>query len=122
MKTGNVHILVVDDDRRICNYVAKILSSRDWEVDTAFNGEDALQLAHKTSYDVMVLDYRMPGMDGAELYRRIREEQPDVRGVFLTAFPTIDTVYPAMEAGGDRVLAKPVDPNELVRTVAEQLV
>jgi two-component system response regulator HydG len=121
METYEVNILIVDDEPRTCSYVARILSKKGWGVDTALNGPQALELVGRRKYNAVVLDYRLPGMDGAELCRRIRESQPDVRGVFLTGYPTIDTVYPAVAAGAERVLAKPVDPAELVRTLEEQL-
>lgn len=121
METRSVNILIVDDEPRTCSYVAKILSNRGWRVDTALNGPQALKLVGQTKYDAVVLDYRLPGMDGAELCRHIRAAQPDVRGVFLTGYPTIDTIYPAVAAGAERVLAKPVDPAELVHTLEEQL-
>jgi DNA-binding response OmpR family regulator len=121
MESGKINILVVDDDKNIRNYVATILSSRGWRVDTACDGPSALRLARRTTYDAVVLDYRMPGMDGAELCRRIREAQPGVRGVLLTGFPTINTVFPTIEAGAQRVLAKPVRPDELIRTLEEEL-
>ena len=117
-----VSIIVVDDDKNMCIYLSKILSvKRDWQVDIAWKGTMALELAKVNAYDAAVLDYRMPGMDGAELCRLLREAQPGLRAVFLTAYPQIDTVFPAMEAGADRVLSKPVDPAELVRALEEQL-
>jgi CheY-like chemotaxis protein len=87
----------------------------------AENGPASLDLAQKKTYDAVVLDYRMPGMDGVEVCRRIRELQPEIRQVFLTGFPSINTVYPAIEAGADHVLAKPVDPAELLRVLEEEL-
>jgi response regulator RpfG family c-di-GMP phosphodiesterase len=60
-------------------------------------------------------------MKGAELCRHIREVQPDVREIFLTGMPNITTVYQAMESGAERVLSKPVAPQELVRAIEEQL-
>ena len=121
MKSHDVHILVVDDDHRTCVYLSQILEMEGWGVDSAADGDAALELARRKRYDAVVLDYRMPGMGGAELCRRIHEIQPDAREVFLTGFPTIDTVYPAFQAGGHRVLSKPVDPRELVRVLEEQL-
>ncbi len=121
METKTISILVVDDDGAVRARVTEIFSSRNWQVDTAEDGPSALALVEQQPYDVVVLDYRMPGMNGAELCRRIRELQPDVRGVLLTGFPTIDAVYPAMQAGADHVLAKPVDGAELLRVVEQEL-
>jgi CheY-like chemotaxis protein len=121
MNTENVNILVVDDDNNTRNYVAKILSMKEWQVDTAGDGPNALQLVRGKKYDAVVLDFRMPGMDGAELCRRIRKLQPNVHGVFLTGFANINTVFPAIQAGGERVLAKPVNPKELIQVLEEQL-
>ena len=121
METKTISILVVDDDEATRAYVTEIFSSRNWRVDVAEDGPSSLALVEQQPYDVVVLDYRMPGMNGAELCRRIREFQPDVREVLLTGFPTIDTVYPAIEAGADQILAKPVDRAELLRVVEQEL-
>ena len=121
MDTKKVSILVVDDDEATRLYVAKILSLKNWRVDVAEDGPTSLDLVQKRSYDAVVLDYRMPGMDGAELCRRIRQIQPEIREVLLTGYPSIDTVYPAIEAGADHVLAKPVDPAELLQILEEEL-
>ena len=119
--TTTTSILVVGDDEETCTYVAKILSARDWQTDRAWIGSKALELARHNAYDAIVFDYRKPGMDGAEVCRRIREAQPRARNVFVTGTPGIDSVFRAVEAGADRVLAKPVDPAELVRVLEEQL-
>lgn len=119
--TRKSKILVVDDDRVTRNYVASILTNNKWDVDTAKDGPSALSLVRDHKYDVIVLDFRMPGMDGAELCRRIRKYQPNVYSVFMTGFTNINTVYPAMAAGGERVLSKPVDPSELIHVIEEQL-
>lgn len=121
MASTLVNILIVADDEEACVHVANILSARDWRTDTAWVASKALDLARKNAYDAVVFDFRRPGLDGADLCRRIRETQPNVHQVFLTGTPRIDTVYQAMEAGAERVLAKPVDPTELVQVLEEQL-
>ena len=112
-------ILIVDDDRSSCEILAKILSLRGYHVDVAFDGRTALDLVQKKTYGLALIDYRMPGMDGVELYRRIRQMRPDVVGVFVTGFPTIDTVYPAIAVGVERVIAKPAGSNELIQVIEE---
>jgi CheY-like chemotaxis protein len=120
MESKQFDILVVDD-KDTCIYVMKILSvKKDWQVDIAWNSRMALEFVRKRAYDAVVIGHRMPGMDGVDLCWRIRVSQPGVHAVFLTKCPTIDTVYPAIEAGAERVLAKPFDPGELVRVLEEQ--
>ena len=76
-------------------------------------GPEALELVASRPYALAVLDYQMPGMNGVELYQKIREVRGDVAAIFLTAFTTLDTVYPAIAAGAERILAKPVRSDEL---------
>lgn len=112
-------ILVVDDDRATCVMIAKMLSLRGYAVDVAHDGQDALEKIQEKEYALALIDYRMPGMDGVELYRRVRQVRPEVAGVFLTGYPTIDTVFPAIEVGVERVLAKPADSDELFEVVEQ---
>ncbi len=119
MTTETIKILVVGDDEEGCTYLANMLSAKHWQSDIAWIGSKALELARKSVYDAIVFDYRRPGHDGAEVCRRIRGSQPSARHVFMTGTTNIETVYLAVEAGADRVLAKPVDPIELVRVLEE---
>ncbi|MGA2621162.1 MAG: response regulator [Thermoguttaceae bacterium] len=112
-------ILIVDDDRSSCEILSKILALRGYQVDTAADGHSALDLIRQREYGLALIDYRMPGMDGVELYRRIREMRPNLVGVFVTGFPTIDTVYPAVSVGVQRVLAKPAGSGELLSVIEE---
>ena len=73
-------ILIVDDDRSSCEIIAKILSLRSYDVDVAYNGHTALELIQERDYGLALIDYRMPGMDGVELYRKIRELRPNLCG------------------------------------------
>lgn len=116
---GRSRILVVDDDRDHCELLSKILVLRRYEVDVALNGPDALELAEHHAYRLALIDYRMPGMNGIELYTRIRKLRPGLVGIFLTGYPSIDTVYPAIGAGVERILAKPPDLDELFELVEQ---
>jgi DNA-binding NtrC family response regulator len=112
-------ILIVDDDRSSCEIIAKILSLRSYDVDVAYSGPAALDLIRERDYGLALIDYRMPGMDGVELYRKIRELRPDLVGVFVTGFPTIDTIYPAISVGVKRVIGKPAGSDELLSVIEE---
>jgi DNA-binding response OmpR family regulator len=119
--TATINILIVGDDEETCTYLAKIISAKHWRTDTTWIGSKALELARQNVYDAVVFDYRKPGLDGAEVCRRIRASLPDARHIFMTGTTNIETVYHAVEAGADRVLAKPVEPTELVHVLEEQL-
>lgn len=108
-------VLVVDDDRSNSEIVSRVLAAHGYAVDTAPNGQAALELVKRHPYRLAVVDYQMPGMNGVEFFRSARELRPDLRGVFLTAYANINTVFPAIEAGVERVLAKPLDSRELIR-------
>jgi two-component system response regulator HydG len=112
-------ILVVDDDRSNCEVVSRKLSNYGYHVDVAHNSKAALEMVKHDSYRLALLDYLMPDMNGVDLYRRITELQPNVKGVFLTAHANINTIYPAISAGVERILAKPVDFNELIPYIEE---
>jgi CheY-like chemotaxis protein len=94
-----------------------VLSAQGYDVDVANDGETALPLVKNQHYDVAVVDYQMPGMNGAEFFREARLEQPDLRGVFLTAYANINNVFSAIDAGATRVLAKPLVAGDLIRLV-----
>ena len=111
-------VLIVDDDRGVCDVVARLLSENGYTVDAAFDGDAALSMLAQRPYALAILDYRMQDMDGVEVYRRAKEFRPELVGVLLTAWTTIDVVFPAMSVGFARVLAKPVDARILLRIVA----
>ncbi len=111
----NPRVLVVDDDRSNSEIVSRVLAAHGYQVDIAGDGQAALELVKQHPYRLAVVDYQMPGMNGVELFRRAREVQPQLRGVFLTAYANINTVFPAIEAGVERVLAKPLNSRELIQ-------
>lgn len=112
-------ILVVDDDRSVLRAVKEILVKAHYEVETTDDTTTALRLAGSKRFDMAVLDYQMPGIDGVELFRQLHEQQPEMTGVLLTSYPTIDKVFPAVDSGFARILAKPVNASELLPTAAE---
>lgn len=107
-------ILVVDDEPDTCANLRDILTEFGYRVDTAQEGESALELARRHRYDVALLDYKMPGMDGVELLRRLRAANRETIGMMLTAYATIDTARSARDAGAWEILAKPVDIMKLL--------
>lgn len=114
-------VLVVDDEPDICDNLRDILTDMGYEVDTATDGPHALERVRAKNYDVALLDLKMPGMDGLELYRRIKELRAGTVAMIVTAYATAATAQAALEAGAWRVLSKPVDLPQLMAEINSAL-
>jgi len=119
--THHPTILVVDDDVDTCRNLSDILTDLGYHVDVAHDGPSALELVRRTAYDVALLDLRMPGMDGLELFHRIRQLRSGTVGIIVTAYAGTDTTERALAAGAWQVLAKPVDFARLLGLVEEAI-
>jgi CheY-like chemotaxis protein len=121
MSTHNPTLLVVDDDVDTCRNLSDILTDLGYKVDTAHDGLSALELVRKNTYDIALLDLKMPGMDGLELYRRIKELSSGTVAMVVTAYASSATAEEALTAGAWQVLSKPVDFPKLLALVGEAL-
>ena len=125
MATKLKRILIVDDDVDILANLSDILTDIGYDIDTATSGEAALvkinaeETKTNGSYDLFLLDFKMPGMDGVELYLQMREVNPTVRAILITAYAGEDGVQRAFDAGTWKVLRKPVDIQQLLGVIAE---
>lgn len=115
----NARVLVVDDNQQNLALAKATLEMEDYEVVLASNGADALRCFEQQTPDCILLDVRMPGMDGPATCRRLRALPggSDVPIVFLTASRDVDTFDAALAAGGDDFVTKPVQPTEMVLRV-----
>lgn len=102
-------ILVVDDDHDACRNLSDILTDLGYAVETAHDGRGALELVRQKSFDVALLDYKMPGMDGLTLYREIKRLSPATVAMMITAYVSGASSEDARHAGMWKVLPKPVD-------------
>ncbi len=112
-------ILVVDDNEDARVMLGKLLEAYGFDVALAADGPEALSRLELQRFAIAIIDYKMPGMNGVDLFRRMRKARPDLAAVFLTGYTTIDVVYPAIEAGVLHVLSKPVDFQELLPILEE---
>lgn len=110
-------VLIVDDDPALRAVWTDILSDAGLEVDTAASGAEAVTKLDQAGYDVILSDVSMPGMDGIELLKRVREHDLDVPVVLMTGGPSLASAIEAVEYGAFRYLAKPIDARELVAVV-----
>ncbi|MGD9856380.1 MAG: response regulator [Planctomycetaceae bacterium] len=119
MNGSRATVLVVDDDLDTCRNLQDILTDLDYEVETAQDGPAALELVRQRPFDVALLDLKMPGTDGLELYREIRRLRSGTVTMIVSAFATPETTSEALSAGAWHVLSKPVDFSRLLPLIAE---
>ncbi|HIE51564.1 MAG TPA: response regulator transcription factor [Armatimonadetes bacterium] len=115
-------ILVVDDDADILLACAEGLPAYGYEVMTISRGEQALQILKTRSFDAVILDWFLPGMDGTEVLKKIRHEiAPEVPVLMLTAFGSLESCVEHLRLGASGYLAKPFNIGELARELARLL-
>lgn len=114
-------ILVVDDDVDTCRNLSDILTDLGHQVDIAHNGESALELVKRKSYDLALLDLKMPGMDGLTLYREIKKCRAGTLAIIVTAYAGGTVKEEALATGILQILPKPVDFPKLLQLVDEAL-
>jgi len=117
----HARLLVVDDEPKICDLFQAIFKSDEYEVETRRNGNEALRNLRNTPYDLVITDIKMPGMDGFELVRRIKELDHGLPVIIITGYATVDTAVRALREGADDYLTKPFSIAEVRRVVAEVL-
>jgi CheY-like chemotaxis protein len=120
-KPAGPSLLVVDDDLDTCRNLSDILGDLGYHVETAHDGFSALELIRRKAFDVALLDLKMPGMDGLELYREIKRLRAGTVAIIVSAFASEATRREALAAGAWQVLAKPVDFPRLLGLVDEAL-
>lgn len=106
-------VLMVDDDATLLRSVARVLKSRGYDVTTAATGEEAVTLVANRRFDVVLSDISMPGIDGIQLLRKLRESDLLVPFILMTGEPAISTAVEAIEYGVFRYLTKPLAPDML---------
>jgi DNA-binding NtrC family response regulator len=114
-------ILIVDDELSVRQSLREWFLEDGWAVTTAENGNAALQLMDDGPYDIVLLDLKMPGMDGITVQKRIRELDKDACVIILTAFASVETAVEALKLGAFDYVTKPVDPDDLSNLVRNAL-
>ena len=106
-------ILVVDDEMIVCESCRRILEEEGYEVEAALSGKEAFEKMKANSFDIVITDLKMPGIDGMEVLRTFRKEYPDSIIIMITGFSTVETAVEAMKLGAFDYIPKPFTPDEV---------
>jgi len=109
-----IKVLIVDDEEIVCLSYLRSLTGAHCNVEVAWNGVEALLALEQHRFDLVLLDLRMPGMDGMSVLRTIKQKWPETQVVVITGYPNIETAKEAVRQGAYGYLAKPVGPDEVI--------
>lgn len=109
-----MHILIVDDEQEFLELMQNRLHKRGFSVITAGTGEAALESVRRENFDAMVLDVKMPGIDGLEVLRRAKQIRPELPVILLTGHASTEAAIMGVESGAVDYLLKPVPINDLI--------
>ncbi|MDR1166770.1 MAG: sigma-54 dependent transcriptional regulator [Deltaproteobacteria bacterium] len=121
MTAANPHILIVDDEEHIRKIMSIMLKKKGYACETAASGEEALGKFQEASFDAVITDLKMPGVDGLGLLSRLKELEPDIIVIVVTAFATMETAILAMKAGAYDYISKPFNEEEIVLVLEKAL-
>jgi len=108
-------ILIVDDDRDICEIISNFLKEEGYTVNVAYDGESALRRIKTERYDLMILEYNLPGIAGLQVLEEVLQIKPSLAAIVISAFGNGSVRSKAKELGAYDFLDKPFDINELLK-------
>ncbi|MCA1785913.1 MAG: sigma-54 dependent transcriptional regulator, partial [Desulfobacteraceae bacterium] len=106
-------ILLVEDDEKMNQRLVYVLSKQGYAVTSVDTGEKALEQIKETGFDLVLSDFKLPGIDGSQLLRAVKQYDPDMMFIMITAYGTVDTAVAAMKQGAEDYILKPFDMEEL---------
>src|SRR3972149_5228023 len=120
-KKATARLLIVDDELVVRDSLGKWFVSEGYHVRAVESARQALEALVRESFDVALIDIKMPGMDGMELQNRLRELDPDLLVIIMTGYASVETAVQALKRGAYDYITKPFDPDELAHLVAKAL-
>ncbi|MBE7552527.1 MAG: response regulator [Anaerolineales bacterium] len=114
-------IIIVDDETDVLDLCKRILEVKGYQVTTARDGREVIEVAKKERFDLLLTDIRMPGMSGLEVAQKVKQFAPDVICVTMTGFSTMDMAIEALKLGIDEFIMKPFSPDELSMAISKAL-
>jgi DNA-binding response OmpR family regulator len=119
--SDNKVVLIVDDDKSVLRTFSKLLQKSGYDVETAETGKEALEKANKQTYDVVLVDFRLPDIDGTDLLGKMHDKTLNAVKIMITGLPSLDLGTKALDLGIDAYVVKPVSPSDLLSLISEKL-
>lgn len=116
-KSAPARILVIDDEKVICDGCRFALADKGHQVDFCLTGKSGIETAENGSYDLLLLDIKLPDIDGLDILRHLRQVKPDLIIVVMTGYASVQNAVKVMKAGGFDYLTKPFTDDELILAV-----
>ena len=110
-------VLLVDDEKEFLEVMSERMTARGMVVTTAESADQALSIIGKESFDAIVMDFQMPGMDGMEALKAIKNKKPELQIILLTGYATVEKTVEAMKIGATDFLEKPADIEALSKKI-----
>jgi DNA-binding NtrC family response regulator len=114
-------ILIVDDDENIRKVLTTILEDEGYIVESVDTAKKAIERTKRKSYNLALIDIRLPDMEGIELLTRIRDTTPKMRKLIITGYPTLQNAVEAVNRGADAYIMKPFDMEKVLATIKDEL-
>jgi len=114
-------ILVIDDDKSIRETLKAVLEEKGYIVDTAENGESAIEKSKAKFYNLALIDIRLPDMDGVKLLTSMKETVPKMAKIIVTGYPSLQNAIEAVNRGADGYVVKPFNMDNVLNTIKEHL-
>ena len=114
-------ILIVDDDLDFLESISEVLKENGYRIDTAKTGSEALEKTKEEFYALILIDVKLPDMEGIDFLKKIEETDPEMRKIIVTGYPSIENAKDALNFGAHAYLIKPLEIEDLLGTIDEQL-
>lgn len=118
---ANTKVLIVDDEEVVRRAHLRTLAAAQCQAHAVWNGEEALHAMENDRFDVVLLDLRMPGIDGMAVLRTLKDKWPDSEVIVITGYPCVETAKEAIRLGAYDYLAKPVPPDEIIKAASDAM-